>query len=165
MSRCIWCIFLMLGVSYMSDASKRGKNYRGYCQTWPNVLRSDFLTCAITFQHQWLFSSTLDWGETCSSLQGSCKFNKDRQRHQGNKKTNRNQTTWATPRSTEFNPPNTKKYHPTTNEQWEVCVVWWCGLAASHQCDRPWGDIPAITCCWCHPCACIYERMQGQTEG
>ena len=62
-------------------------------------LRSDFLMCAITFQQQWLLYSALHWGETCFSLQGSCKFNKDWQRHQGNKKTNRNQTTWATPRS------------------------------------------------------------------
>ena len=49
-------------------------------------LRSDFLTCAITFWHQWVLCSVLDWGETCSSLQGSCKFNKDWQRHQGNKR-------------------------------------------------------------------------------
>ena len=49
-------------------------------------LRSDFFTCAITFQHQWLLYSALHWGKTCSSLQGSCKFNKDWQRHQGNKK-------------------------------------------------------------------------------
>ena len=49
-------------------------------------LRSNFFTCAITFQHQWLLCSALHWGETCSSLQGSCKFNKDWQRHQGNKK-------------------------------------------------------------------------------
>ena len=49
-------------------------------------LRSDFLMCATTFQHQWLLCSTLHWGETCSSLQGSCKFNKDWQRHQGNQK-------------------------------------------------------------------------------
>ena len=56
-------------------------------------LRSDFLTCAIIFQHQCLLCSALHWGKTCSSLQGSCKFNKDWQRHQGNKKTNRNQMT------------------------------------------------------------------------
>jgi len=47
------------------------KNYGGYCQTRPNVQWSDFLTCAITFQHQWRLSSALDWGNTCSSLQGS----------------------------------------------------------------------------------------------
>jgi hypothetical protein len=63
-------------------------------------LWSDFLTCSITFQHQWLLYSTLHWG--FSSLQGSYKFSKDWQRHQGNKKTNRNQTTWATPRSTDY---------------------------------------------------------------
>ena len=56
-------------------------------------LRPNFLTCVITFQHQWLLCSALDWGKTCSLLQGSCKFNKDWQRHQGNKKTNRNQMT------------------------------------------------------------------------
>jgi len=50
---------------------------------------------------------------------------------------NRNQTTWATPCSTHFNPPNTK-YHPTTNEQWDICVVWRCGLATSRQCKHPY---------------------------
>jgi hypothetical protein len=49
-------------------------------------LRPDFLTCAITFQHQWLHCSALNWRETCSSLQGSCKFNKDWQRYKDNKK-------------------------------------------------------------------------------
>ena len=139
-----------LGVSYMSNVTKWGKNYRGYCQTWPNVQRLDFLMCAITFQHQWLLNSALDWDETCSSQQGSCKFNKDWQRHQGNKKINRNQMTWATPCSTEFNPPNTK-YHPTTNDQWGVCMVWRCSLATSRQCDGLWGDIPAATSYCRHP--------------
>ena len=96
---------------------------------------------------------------TCSLLQGSCKFNKDWQRHQGNKKTNRNQMTWATPRSTQFNPPNTK-YHPMTKKQWDVCVVWWCGFAMSHQCDEPRGDVPTATGCRCHPCACVFMGMQ-----
>ena len=65
---------------------------------------------------------------------------------QGNKKTNKNQMIWATPRSTKFNPPNTK-YHPMTNEQWDVCVVWRCSLATSRQCDRLLGDVPiAIGC-------------------
>jgi len=136
-----------LGVSYVSDVSKQGKNYGGYCPTWPNVQRSDILMCTITFQYQWLLSSALDWGETCSSLQGSCMFNKDWQRHQGNKK---NQMTWATPRLTE--------YHPLTNEQWEVCVVWRCGLTASRQCNRPRGDVPAAIGCWCHPRARLHRN-------
>jgi hypothetical protein len=73
-------------------------------------LWSDFLMCAITFQHQWLLCSALHWGKTCFSLQGSCKFNKDWQKTPRQQKTNRNQTTWATPRS--------------IDSKWETCS--WC---------------------------------------
>ena len=139
--------------SYVSDASKRGKNYGENCQTWPNVQRLDFLTCAITSQPQWLLRSALDWGETCSLLQGSCMFNKDWQRYQGNKK--QIETKWpelhhAQHSSTHLIQSITQQ--PISNDTfaWFGGVVWPRHVNAS---------VPATTGCWRHPHVCVYVGM------
>ena len=159
MSRCIWCIFLILGVSYMLDVSKQGKNYGGNCQTWPNVHRSDFLTCVITSQHQWLLSFALDWGETCSSLQGSCMFNKDWQRHQGNKK-KQTETKWPELHHTQHS--STHLIQSTTPRPRSNETFTWFGNAAWPRHVN--ASVPAATGYWRHPCACVCVGMQEHTS-
>ena len=139
MSRCIWCVFLMLGVGsflHVRHVQTRKKLWRKM---------SDMTKCMVVgLSYMCNNISTPVATQLCIRLRWdlllAARFLHVQQiltktpRQQ--KKTNRNQKTWATPRSTLFNPPNTK-YHPTIKEQWEVCVVWWCGLAVSHQCECP----------------------------
>ena len=162
MSCCIWCIFLMLGVGSflcVRRVQMRKKLWR---------MLSDMTKCtevALSYVCNNISTpmATQLYIRLRQDLLLAARFLHIQQRltktPRQQKKTNRNQTTWATPCSTEFNPPNTK-YHPTTNEQWDVCMVWWCGLVVSCECDRPRGDIPAATGCWHHPRVLVYVGIQ-----
>ena len=47
-----------------------------HCLRRSKKWQADFLACSVIFQHQWIFFSALDYGQTCSSIQGSSKFDK-----------------------------------------------------------------------------------------
>ena len=162
MSCCIWCIFLMLGVGsflHVRHVQMRKKLWRKlldatkYTEVGLSYMCNNISTLAATQLYIRLRWDLLLAARFLHVQQGLTKTPRQQK--------NINQMTWATLCSTQFNPPNIK-YHPMTKEQWDVCVVWRCGLAASCQCECPCCNKLLTPPMCAHLCGNVGARKQSQ---